>query len=177
MSGPSPPSSDPIQRCSQDYERQTTGLVASDHPLAKQLKQCDSVDSITAILQEQARVFHELRGDDGMFMKSLKCSVDILYTLSGIVLGEGIGLVRLKTSNRSTLFLTVSLQPFPPAKAIFAGMAILLVVCLFSRFHPRIPVTRKSYRWSKTSVLATTRSSMCLRNCVVRELPQQTQYL
>ncbi|KAI0280591.1 hypothetical protein BGY98DRAFT_963083 [Russula aff. rugulosa BPL654] len=45
-----------------------------------------------------------------MFMKSLKCSVDILYTLSGIVLGEGIGL------------------PFPPAKAIFADMAILLVV-------------------------------------------------
>jgi hypothetical protein len=117
MSGPSPPSSFQtlFSAALQDYERQTTGLV--DHPLTKQLKQCDSVDSITAILQEQARIFHEPRGDDGMFMKSLKCSVDILYTLSGTVLGEGIGLVRLKTSNRSTLFLTISSTAVPACES------------------------------------------------------------
>ena len=72
----------------QDHERQTgTGLV--DHPLAKQLKQCDSVASITAILQDQARIFHDFRGDDasGKLMKSLKCSVDILCPLSDIVGG------------------------------------------------------------------------------------------
>jgi hypothetical protein len=79
-----------------DYELQT-GIGLVDHPFAKQLQECDSVNSINSILEEQAKVFRELRGDDGKLMKSLKCSVDILYTLSiSTVLGEGIGLVRLK---------------------------------------------------------------------------------
>ncbi|KAF8460885.1 hypothetical protein DFH94DRAFT_360973 [Russula ochroleuca] len=92
----------------QDYESQT-GTRLVDHPLSKQLEACDSVDSITATLQEQAQIFRKFRGDDGKLMKSLKSSVDVLYTLSiSTVLGEGIGL------------------PFPPAKAIFAGIAVLL---------------------------------------------------
>jgi hypothetical protein len=74
----------------QDYEIQTrTSLV--DHPFAKQVGSCDSVDSIIAILQEQAQIFREFRGDDGKFLKSLKYSVNILYTLS--ITFEGIGLV------------------------------------------------------------------------------------
>jgi hypothetical protein len=118
MSRPSPPSSFQtlFSAALQDYERQTgTGLV--DHALAKQLKRCNSVDSITALLQEQARIFHEFRGDDGALMKSLKCSVDILYTLSGTVLGEGIGLVRLKTAHRGALFLTVSFIAVPACES------------------------------------------------------------
>ena len=109
MNRPSPPS--PFQTlfsaALQEYERQT-GAGLLDHPLAKQLKRCDSVESITAILQEQARIFHGFRGDDGTLMKSLKCSVGILYSLSGTVLGEGISLVCLKIVHRGTFFLTVS---------------------------------------------------------------------
>jgi hypothetical protein len=81
----------------QDYENQT-GYKLLDHPFAKQLEACDSVDSITAILQEQAQIFREFRGDNGKVMKSLKCSVDVLYMLSiSTVLGEGIGLVHPKS--------------------------------------------------------------------------------
>jgi hypothetical protein len=77
----------------QDYEIQT-GTRLVDHPLAKRLEACDSVDSITAILQEQAQIFRDFRGDDGKLIKLLKSSVDVLYTLSvSTVLGEGIGLV------------------------------------------------------------------------------------
>jgi hypothetical protein len=77
----------------QDYENQT-GTRLVDHPFAKQFEACDSVDSITAILQEQAQIFREFRGDDGRPMKSLKCSIDVLHSLStSTVLGEGIGLV------------------------------------------------------------------------------------
>jgi hypothetical protein len=36
------------------------------------------------------------------------------------------------TSHWPSFFLIVILQPFPPAKAIFAGIAILLAVCLSS---------------------------------------------
>jgi len=92
----------------QDYEKQT-GTKLADHPLAKQLEVCDSVGSITDFLQERTRAFREFRGEDGKLMRSLKRIVHVLYNLSAsTVLGEGIGI------------------PFPPAKAIFAGVAILL---------------------------------------------------
>jgi hypothetical protein len=83
-----------------DYENKT-GIKLVDNPLAKKLETCDSVDSITAILQEQAQIFRKFRGDDGKLMKSLKSSVDILYTLSNTVLGGGIGLVH---PNHSSAF-------------------------------------------------------------------------
>ena len=76
----------------QEYESQTrTSLI--DHPFAKRLEPCDSVDSVTAVLQEQAHIFHEYRGDDGKLMKSLRNSVNILFPLSTST--AGIGLVHL----------------------------------------------------------------------------------
>jgi hypothetical protein len=67
----------------QDYEKQTgTELV-------------DTVEPITAVFQEQARVLREFR-DNGKVMKSLNGAVNILYTLStSMVLGESIGLACL----------------------------------------------------------------------------------
>ncbi len=80
----------------QDYTTQTgTNLV--DHPFAKQLENCESVDSISSLLQENVRKFLEFRGEDGKIIKSLKCAVHVLHTLcTSTVLGEGIGLVRPK---------------------------------------------------------------------------------
>jgi hypothetical protein len=80
----------------QDYENQT-GTKLAEHPLSKKLEACDSVDSIIAIFQEQAQIFRKFKGDDGKIMKSIKSSVNILYTLSNsTLLGEGIGLVHPK---------------------------------------------------------------------------------
>ena len=80
----------------QDYQRQT-GTKLADHPLAQQLQNCDSVDSVVAVLQEQARAFSEFRGSDGKVMKSLKRVVSVLHTLTdSTILGEIIGLVRRK---------------------------------------------------------------------------------
>ena len=78
----------------QDYQIQTgTTLVAG------QLQNCDSVESVTAALQEQARGFTEFRGGDGRIMKSLKTVVSVLDSLStSTALGEAIGLVRRKAS-------------------------------------------------------------------------------
>jgi hypothetical protein len=81
----------------QDYKNQT-GTKLVEHPFAKQIEACDSVDSITAILQEQAQIFCKFKGDDGKLMKSLKSSVDVLHSLSiSTILGEGVGLVHLKS--------------------------------------------------------------------------------
>ena len=78
----------------EDYRKQTgTGLV--DHPLYAKLIKCDSVESITAILQEQARALLKYGGDDCKVMKSIKAAVHVLHSLSGsTLLGEAIGLVR-----------------------------------------------------------------------------------
>ena len=86
-----------------DYEKQT-GTKLADHSLAQQIETCDSVDSITLILEEQVQAFREFRGDDGKIMKSLKSVVRVLHTLStSTALGEGIGLVvRRKTLIRMT---------------------------------------------------------------------------
>jgi hypothetical protein len=78
----------------QDYAKKT-GTKLDDHPLAKQLENCDSVDSISFVLQQQAQRFYQFRGEDGKIMTSLKAAVQVLYTLStSTVLGEGIGMVR-----------------------------------------------------------------------------------
>ena len=77
----------------QDYQNQT-GNSLIDHSFTKQLESCNSVDSITAILEEQAQIFRNFRGDDGKLVKSIKYSVNILYTLSTNT--ASIGLVRQK---------------------------------------------------------------------------------
>ena len=78
----------------ESYESQT-GMKLIDHPLARQLEICNSVESFTAVLQEQARSFSQFRGDNGKVMRSLKSAVHVLHGLStSTSLGEGIGLVR-----------------------------------------------------------------------------------
>jgi hypothetical protein len=82
----------------QDYQNQT-GTTLANHPLAEKLQNCNSVESVTDVLQEQARAFTEFRGGDGRIMKSLKAVVSVLDSLStSIALGEVIGLVRRKAS-------------------------------------------------------------------------------
>jgi hypothetical protein len=83
-----------------DYEKQT-GMKLIEHPLARRLENCNSVESITAILQEQARAFTEFRRDDDKVMKPLKHVVHVLHAIS---------------TNLS----------FPHAKTISAAFAILL---------------------------------------------------
>jgi hypothetical protein len=79
----------------QQYEKQTE-IPLAKHPLAEQLQNCDSVESVIAILQEQVRAFSEFRGSDRI-MKSLKGVVSVLSTLSAVAdLSDSIGLVRRK---------------------------------------------------------------------------------
>ncbi len=77
----------------QDY-KDKTGSSLIDHPFAEQLQTCDSVDSITTVLQEQAQSFREFSESDGKLMKALNSSVDILCLPSiSSALSEAIGFV------------------------------------------------------------------------------------
>ena len=55
--------------CKEYEERTRTDLI--DHPLAIQLQTCRSFESLIALLQEQARAFHQFRGGNDKVMVSL----------------------------------------------------------------------------------------------------------
>ena len=78
----------------QSYEKQT-GIKLIDHPFARQLENCPSIDSVVDILQQQSRALIEFCGADGKVIKSLKRTAHVLHALStSTTLGEGDGLVR-----------------------------------------------------------------------------------
>ena len=62
------------------YEKKA-GVSLTQHPLAIKLQTCQSVETITAILQDQAQVFRHLQGSDKV-MESIKMIVSILSKIS-----------------------------------------------------------------------------------------------
>jgi hypothetical protein len=122
----------------QDYQNQT-GTTLPNHPLAEKLQYCDSVESVTAVLREQARAFTEFRGDDGKIMKSLKGVVSVLYTLSAsTALGEAIGLV-CSNALMEILLLMLHLAAIPTRKSHICWLRhssrCMLLACSL-RVHP-----------------------------------------
>jgi hypothetical protein len=64
----------------EDYKQQT-GIKLANHPLAERLQGCNSVESVTAILREQAQDFKEFREKDKI-LKPLKKVLTVLHRLS-----------------------------------------------------------------------------------------------
>ncbi|KAI0275599.1 hypothetical protein BGY98DRAFT_935673 [Russula aff. rugulosa BPL654] len=89
------------------YERRTKKDLLA-HPLATQLQSCNSPSSILSVLQQQVQELNQSQSSDERLTKWLDPTVKVLYTFSG-TLGEGVSLV------------------FSPAKAIFAGIGVLLL--------------------------------------------------
>ena len=120
----------------QQYADQT-GTKLDDHPIAKQLDDCDSLDSISSVLQEHARRFAKSQGDDGKIMKCLKRTIHVLYTLStSTVLGEGTALVC------STSLILILCPSCPPKSCshqqrpyLLLSQSCLLYVCFFIHTH------------------------------------------
>jgi hypothetical protein len=76
----------------QNYETQT-GIPLANHPFAQQLQNCQSVESVTVLLQEQAQAFSKFRESDKI-IKSLKGVVSVLSRVSATAaLGQAIGMV------------------------------------------------------------------------------------
>ena len=79
----------------QAYEKKTT-ITLAVHPLAIQIQGCQSVESISAVLQGQAQTFTKFRGNDNV-INVIKNTLLILTALSDTAtLGESNGLVSLK---------------------------------------------------------------------------------
>jgi len=109
-----------------DYES-TTNIPLAKHPLTEKLENCHSVETITTLIQDQAK---EFRGNDRI-MRSIQSTVSVLDQLSAITtLGGAIGLVRQKTLRMSHIS-DIFPKAFPPATVIQAGLGVLLAVCAF----------------------------------------------
>ncbi|KAH9034393.1 hypothetical protein EDB83DRAFT_1781833 [Lactarius deliciosus] len=89
------------------YQKQT-GKDIIAHPLASQLRSCDSTSAILTVLQDQVREFDQAHSGDERLTKWLVPTVNVLYAFSAAVSG-GVGLV------------------FSPANVIFAGVGVFLL--------------------------------------------------
>ncbi|KAH9014711.1 hypothetical protein EDB84DRAFT_1443729 [Lactarius hengduanensis] len=93
-----------------EYEKKTKKDLLA-HPLMAQLQTCNSPTDILAVLRTQVQQFEQSMSNDDKLTKWLNPTVNVLYAFSA-ALGEGVGLV------------------FSPAKVIFAGAGVLLLVAI-----------------------------------------------
>ncbi|KAF8259323.1 hypothetical protein EI94DRAFT_1707205 [Lactarius quietus] len=89
-----------------EYAKKTKKDIAS-HPLASQLKSCESPNAILAVLQTQVQTFDQSESANERWTKLLDPTVNVLYAFSGFL------------SNVTGPIL-------PPAAAIFTGVGLLL---------------------------------------------------
>ncbi|KAH9177951.1 hypothetical protein EDB89DRAFT_1902041 [Lactarius sanguifluus] len=92
-----------------DYSRQVEIDLAT-HPLAEGLRSCTSPDDVLKLLEDKANQFKDFRDGNRKLLNWLSPVVHVIHTLSA-VLGTSITLV-----------------PFEPAKAVFAGLDVLIAV-------------------------------------------------
>jgi len=111
--------------------KKKTGKDITSHPLAIEFQSCDSPDAILAVLRRQIPMPDQSQSGNQTFVKCLIPTVNVLYTLSN-TLGESVGLVIITMSSLvRTSAQTSFSQVFSPAKVIFAGIGVLLLVrCL-----------------------------------------------
>jgi hypothetical protein len=126
-----------LENAVKKYENQV-GTSLTENYFAIRLGTCDTIESVTDILEERAQAFRAFRGDNrhSKIMKSLKRAVHVLHTIFtslsvAVPVGQGVGsTVRLNVLMGSVLLSDAPIpQAFPPAKLIFAALGILLAVC------------------------------------------------
>ena len=108
-----------------DYEKQT-GMKLIEDPLAGQLENCNSVESIIAVLQEQARAFADFRRDDDRVMKPLKRVVHVTHALSASLVRQ-VDLVSNYLSRRCLCSHSPTLRQYPQLLLSCSAYDFLLV--------------------------------------------------
>ena len=115
----------------ESYKRKTKKDLTS-HPLLPSLESCESPEAVLAVLKDQVpSAFNQTQNgeDEDGLTKWVSPAVNVLYSFSGTI-GQGVGLVNIKgfiTGNSALIFY---LQAFPPAGVIFAGIGVLISVCV-----------------------------------------------
>ena len=113
-----------------DAYKKRTKLDIATHPLFSTLETCDSPEAVLTVLREQIFASEQPQGGDERLTNWLVPTVNVLYAFSA-TLGEGASLVSLKVPLPRMFVLIVISQVFPPAKVVFAGIGVLLLVRIF----------------------------------------------
>ena len=101
------------------------------HPLAAQLRNCDSPTAILAVLQNLVHKFYQCRNGNERLTKCLNTTVNVLHSICPSV-GTGVGLVLSSIWIFSGVYALIYIfQVFPHAKVIFTRIGVLLLVCTF----------------------------------------------
>jgi len=69
------------------------------HPLATQLRSCDSTTAILSLLQDQVREFDQANSGDERLTKWLNPTVNVLYAFSAVA-GDVVSLVSLENFSK-----------------------------------------------------------------------------
>ena len=141
------------------YKKRTKNDLR-EHPLAAQLQTCNSPSAILAVLQQQVQGLDQSRSADERWTKWLDPTVNVLYAFSDI-LGAGASLVCLTKTFFFEIFFSFVWQLFSPASVIFAGVGVVLSVCILVTFA-WANVTHRSLRRRKMFEQAKTHSSPSL---------------
>ena len=99
----------------QSYNNKTKNKLL-DHPLATKLQSCDSPSAVLSVLQDLIQQFDQRRTSDERLKNWLNPTVNVLYTFSS-ALGEGVGIVRLRSLSLYNLYSDHHLSAFPPCKS------------------------------------------------------------
>jgi hypothetical protein len=108
-----------------DYTK-ITGVDLSKNPFAAAIEQSNSPEAILELLHEREKAFKEYRDNNRRIINCLTPAVKVIQAFSGI-LGEAVTLVSNKY-DLATLLNRLRQVPFPPAKALFVGIDVLLAV-------------------------------------------------
>ena len=121
-----------LDKALKEYKRKT-GKELITHPLAEEIKGCNSPDAILAVLQGKANELNRSQSSDERLTKWLTPTVNVLNALS-VTLGQGFGTV---SPNGCSYYICFNdkFQIFPPTQIIFSGINILLVVRFLAQFR------------------------------------------
>jgi hypothetical protein len=108
-----------------DYAK-ITGVDLSNNPFSAAIEQSNSPEAILQLLHEQEKAFKGYRDNNRKLTDSLAPSVKVIQAFSGI-LGETVTLVSHKY-DQVTLLNRLRQGAFPPLKALFVGINVLLAV-------------------------------------------------
>ena len=142
------------------YERRTKKDLLA-HPLAAQLQDCNSHSSILIVLQQQVQELDQSQTSDERFDQMVGSNCEgSLYLIGDPRRRCQPGIPRdIKVSEIWILILI--LQVFSPAKTIFAGIGVLLSVCILLNTIVRTIVIRMALRQPRMFVRTKTHFLRC----------------
>ena len=120
-----------LDKALKEYKRRT-GEELVNHPLAVEIKGCDSPEAILAVLEGKANDLNQSQSSDQRLTKWLTPTVNVLNALAA-TFGQAVGTVSPSTSPyHDCPNVTFHWQVFPPTQIIFSGISILLVVSVLA---------------------------------------------